>query len=64
MAYRKLGLLAHQRKALLRNAVTSLLESEKITTTKPGPKRSAHSGQDDHPGKTGDLHARRQTVPI
>ena len=33
MSYRKLGVRSDHRRAMLRNSVTSLLETEKITTT-------------------------------
>ncbi len=61
MAYRRLGLLSHQRKALLRNAVTSLLESEKITTTETRAKEIQRIADKMITlSKAGDLHARRQ----
>lgn len=61
MAYRRLGLLSHQRKALLRNAVTSLLEHEKITTTETRAKEIRRiTDKMISLGKQGDLHARRQ----
>lgn len=61
MAYRRLGLLSHQRKALLRNAVTSLLESEKITTTETRAKEIKRIADKMITlSKAGDLHARRQ----
>ena len=36
MAYRKLGRRADHRRAMLRNLVTSLLEKERIETTRQG----------------------------
>jgi large subunit ribosomal protein L17 len=61
VAYRRLGLLSHQRKALLRNAVTSLLENEKITTTETRAKEIKRiTDKMISLGKQGDLHARRQ----
>ncbi|NLB88294.1 MAG: 50S ribosomal protein L17, partial [Syntrophomonadaceae bacterium] len=33
MSYRKMGVRSDHRRAMLRNSVTSLLETEKITTT-------------------------------
>lgn len=61
MAYRRFGLLSHQRRALLRNAVTSLLESEKITTTETRAKEIKRiADKMIGLGKQGDLHARRQ----
>lgn len=61
MAYRRLGLLSHHRKALLRNAVTSLLENEKITTTETRAKEIRRIADKMITlGKQGDLPARRQ----
>ena len=41
--HRKLGRTASHRKALMRSMVTSLFESERITTTGPRPRRRAAS---------------------
>lgn len=61
MSYRKLGLRSDHRKAMLRNAVTSLLEGEKITTTETRAKEIQRIADKMITlGKRGDLHARRQ----
>lgn len=61
MSYRRLGLRSDHRKALLRNAVTSLLDTEKITTTETRAKEIRRlTDQMISLGKRGDLHARRQ----
>lgn len=61
MSYRRLGLLSNHRRAMLRNSVTSLLESEKITTTETRAKEIKKiTDKMITLGKRGDLHARRQ----
>lgn len=61
MSYRRFGLLSSHRRALLRNSVTSLLESEKITTTETRAKDIRRITEKMITlGKRGDLHARRQ----
>ena len=60
MAYRRLGFRSDHRRALLRNAVTSLLEHEKITTTETRAKEIKRIAEKMITlGKRGDLHARR-----
>jgi large subunit ribosomal protein L17 len=61
VSYRRLGLRSDHRKALLRNSVTSLLDTEKITTTETRAKEIRRlADQMITLGKRGDLHARRQ----
>lgn len=61
MGYRKLGLRSDQRRAMLRNSVTSLLDNEKITTTETRAKEIKRiTDKMITLGKRGDLHARRQ----
>ena len=61
MSYRRFGLLSSHRRAMLRNSVTSLLESEKITTTETRAKDIRRIAEKMITfGKRGDLHARRQ----
>lgn len=61
MSYRRLGLLSNQRKALLKNAVTSLLESEKIVTTETRAKEIQKiADRMITLSKKGGLHSRRQ----
>lgn len=61
MSYRRLGLRSDHRRAVLRNAVTSLLDSEKITTTETRAKEIRKISEKMITlGKRGDLHARRQ----
>lgn len=61
MSYRRFGLLSSHRRALLRNSVTSLLESGKITTTETRAKDIRRIAEKMITlGKRGDLHARRQ----
>lgn len=61
MSYRRFGLLSSHRRALLRNSVTSLLQSEKITTTETRAKDIRRITEKMITlGKRGDLHARRQ----
>jgi large subunit ribosomal protein L17 len=63
LAYRKLGLRSDQRRALLRNAVTSLLKNERIQTTEPRAKELNRLAEKMITlGKRGDLHARRQAL--
>ena len=60
MTYRRLGFRSDHRRALLRNAVTSLLEHEKITTTETRAKEIRSITEKMITlGKRGDLHARR-----
>ena len=61
MSYRRLGLLSNHRRSLFRNSVTSLLESEKITTTETRAKEIRKmTDRMITLRKRGDLHARRQ----
>ncbi|MGR6837458.1 50S ribosomal protein L17 [Syntrophomonas erecta] len=61
MSYRRFGLRSDHRRALLRNSVTSLLDSEKITTTETRAKDIKRLADKMITlGKRGDLHARRQ----
>ncbi|HEX3010940.1 MAG TPA: 50S ribosomal protein L17 [Syntrophomonadaceae bacterium] len=61
MSYRRLGFRSEHRRALLRNAVTSLLEHEKITTTEARGKEIKRITEKMITlGKSGDLHSRRQ----
>ncbi len=63
MGYRKLGFRSDHRRALLRNAVTSLLKQEKITTTETRAKEIGSIAEKMITlGKRGDLHARRQAA--
>jgi len=63
LGYRKLGFRSDHRRALLRNAVTSLLQQEKITTTETRAKEiGSLAEQMITLGKRGDLHARRQAA--
>ena len=58
--YRKLGLPTDQRKAMLRNLVTSLLKHGKIETTVTRAKETRSIAEKMITlGKRGDLHARR-----
>lgn len=63
MAYRKLGRLSHQRKAMLRDLSTDLIINERIVTTEARAKelRSVVEKMITL-GKRGDLHARRQAA--
>jgi len=63
LAYRKLGINMSQRKALLRNIVTSLLKHGRIETTEARAKEM-HSIAEKMItlGKRGDLAARRQAM--
>lgn len=63
--YRKLGRPTDQRKAMLRNLVTSFLKSEdgKIITTETRAKEVKNLAEKMITfGKKGDLHARRQVL--
>ena len=61
MGYRRLGLRSDHRRAVLRNSVTSLLDSEKITTTETRAKEIKRISEKMITlAKRGDLHARRQ----
>lgn len=63
MAYRKLGKNMGQRRAMLRNIVTSLLKHERITTTEARAKElSAITEKMITLGKQGDLAARRMSL--
>ncbi|MCR1898638.1 50S ribosomal protein L17 [Irregularibacter muris] len=60
---RKLGRPTDQRKAMLRNLVTSLLENGKIETTITRAKETRSVAEKMITlGKRGDLHARRQAL--
>ncbi|MEA4963222.1 50S ribosomal protein L17 [bioreactor metagenome] len=61
--YRKLGRTSDQRKAMLRNLVTALLEHDKIMTTATRAKETQSIAEKMITlGKKGDLHARRQAL--
>ena len=61
--YRKLGRPSNQRKAMLRNLTTSLLEHGKIETTVDRAKEVRRTTEKMITlGKRGDLHARRQAL--
>lgn len=63
MSYRRLGLRSDHRRALLRNAATSLLTVEKISTTEDRAKEIRRIVERMITlGKRGDLHARRQAL--
>lgn len=63
MGYRRLGLRSDHRRALLRNAATSLLQVEKINTTEDRAKEIRRIAERMITlGKRGDLHARRQAL--
>ncbi|HQA49527.1 MAG: 50S ribosomal protein L17 [Syntrophomonadaceae bacterium] len=63
MSYHRFGLRSDHRKAMLRNAVTSLLETGRITTTETRAKDIKRlADQMITLGKRGDLHARRQAI--
>ncbi|MGI5912011.1 MAG: 50S ribosomal protein L17 [Syntrophomonadaceae bacterium] len=63
MAYRRLGLRSDHRRAVLRNAVTSLLDKGKIVTTETRAKEIRSLAEKMITlGKRGDLHARRQAL--
>lgn len=61
MGYRKFGLRSDHRRSMMRNSVTSLLESERINTTETRAKEIKRIADKMITlGKRGDLHARRQ----
>ncbi len=61
--YRKLGRPTDQRKAMLRNLVTSLLKHGKIQTTETRAKETRSLAEKMVTlAKRGDLHARRQVL--
>ncbi|HAJ70204.1 MAG TPA: 50S ribosomal protein L17 [Alkalibacterium sp.] len=63
MAYRKLGRVSSQRKAMLRDLVSDLLINERIVTTVTRAKEvSSIADKMITLGKRGDLHARRQAA--
>ena len=63
MAYRKLGRLSHQRKAMLRDLSTDLIINERIVTTEARAKELRSVVEKlITVGKRGDLHARRQAA--
>ena len=63
MAYRKLGVNSAHRRAMLRNAVTSLIKNGRIDTTEPRAKEIASVMEKMITlGKKGDLAARRDAL--
>ena len=63
MPLSKLSRPSDQRRALLRNLVTSLLEHEEVTTTLARAKNAARIAEKMITlAKRGDLHARRQAL--
>ena len=61
--YRKLGRPTDQRKAILRNLVTALLEHGKLETTITRAKETKRIAEKMITwGKKGDLHAKRQAL--
>ncbi|MEQ8154822.1 MAG: 50S ribosomal protein L17 [Clostridiaceae bacterium] len=61
--YRKLGLPTDQRRAMLRNLVTSFLKHGKIETTDTRAKEARSLAENMITlAKRGDLHARRQVL--
>jgi len=61
--YRKLGRPTDQRKAMLRNLVTSFLKHGKIETTETRAKETKNIAEKMITlAKRGDLHARRQVL--
>ena len=61
--YRKLGLPTDQRRAMLRNLVTSFLKHGKIETTETRAKETRSLAEKMITlAKRGDLHARRQVL--
>lgn len=61
--YRKLGRPTDQRKAMLRNLVTSFLKTGKIETTETRAKETRSLAEKMITlAKRGDLHARRQVL--
>ena len=64
-AGKRLGRNSAQRKALLRNMVTSLLDHERIVTTTPKAKEVRRIADKMITlAKRGDLHARRQALSV
>ena len=63
MAYRKFGRDSSARKAMLRDVVTALFDTERIETTEAKAKEvSGLADQMITLAKRGDLHARRQAL--
>lgn len=63
MAYRKLGRISSQRKAMLRDLTSDLIINERIRTTEARAKEvSRLADKMVTLGKRGDLHARRQAA--
>lgn len=63
MAYRKLGVKSAHRRAMLRNAATSLIKNGRIDTTEPRAKEIASVTEKMISlGKQGDLAARRTAL--
>ena len=63
IAGRKLGRTTSHRKAMFRNLVTSLLEKERVRTTRQKAKEARRiADRMITLGKRGDLHARRQAL--
>ncbi|QSX07461.1 50S ribosomal protein L17 [Alkalibacter rhizosphaerae] len=61
--YRKLGRPTDQRRAMLRNLVTALLDNGKLETTITRAKETGRIAEKMITlGKRGDLHARRQAL--
>ncbi len=61
--YRKLGRPTDERRAILRNLVTALLENGKLETTVTRAKETRRIAEKMITlGKRGDLHARRQAL--
>ncbi len=64
-AGRRLGRTTEHRTAMLRNLVTSLLEHERLETTRPKAKEARQLADALITlAKRGDLHARRQALAI
>lgn len=62
-AGKRLGRNTSHKKAMLRNLVTSLLEHERVVTTKPKAKEARrYADKMITLAKRGDLHARRQAL--
>lgn len=63
MGYRRLGVKSAHRRALLRNAITSLLKNGQIDTTEPRAKEIISVAEKMITlGKKGDLAARRSAM--
>ncbi|MDD2496586.1 MAG: 50S ribosomal protein L17 [Desulfitobacteriaceae bacterium] len=63
MAYRKLGRTSSHRRAMFRNAVTSLFDKEKIQTTEPRAKELRSIAEKMITlAKKGDLQSRRMAL--